>query len=292
MDKPIPAEARRLESLLSAGAAWLSARGVDDARLACELLAARLLDIPRLELTLDRDRVLPPRLVAALRRGVMRLGAGEPLQYVLGEWDFRGHTLKVDRRALVPRPETEQLVQWALDTDSLWQTPAPYICDTGTGSGCIVISLAIERPRGRYLAVERDPDALSLARENAALCGVSERISFRLGEGCGHTAPGSLDAVVSNPPYIRSAALASLSRQIREHEPRQALDGGEDGLLVLRDVIHDSAMALRAGGWCLLEIGDDQGDEVRALLEMAGFTEVTIRRDLAGKVRFAGGRAC
>lgn len=281
---------RRLGELLTAGAEWLERRGVDEARLACELLAARLLRLPRLCLPMESRRLLASSQVEALRRGLRRLGRGEPLQYVLAEWDFRGHTLTVDRRALVPRPETEQLVQQLLDTPDVWRHPHPAIADIGTGSGCIVIALALERPAGRYLAIEREADALALARENAARHGVAERIVFRQGEGCAGVAPGSLDAVVSNPPYIATGALAGLPRKVRDFEPRTALDGGADGLAVLREIVHDAAMTLRPRGWCFLEIGDDQGAAVRSLLERAGFAQSAILRDLAGQVRYARGR--
>jgi release factor glutamine methyltransferase len=281
---------RRLGELLAAGAEWLERRGVAEARLDCELLAARLLRLPRLSLPMESERLLPQSQVEALRRDVLRLASGEPLQYVLAEWDFRGHTLTVDRRALVPRPETEQLVQQILDTPEVWRHHHPAIADIGTGSGCIVIALALERPAGRYLAIEREAGALELARENAARHGVAERIAFRQGEGCCGVAPGSLDAIVSNPPYIATGALAALPRNVRDFEPRAALDGGADGLAVLREIVHDAAMTLRPRGWCFLEIGDDQGSAVRSLLERAGFAECAILRDLAGKVRYARGR--
>lgn len=279
-----------LGELLAAGERWLARRGVEDGRRSCEWLAARVLGLPRLRLPLESRRLPTPRQLAALRRGVVRLGTGEPLQYVLGEWDFRGRTLKVDRRALIPRPETEQLVQLVLDEGEVWRVPRPAICDVGTGGGCIVVSLAAERPAGRYLAVEREAGALALARENAVRCGVAERIRFRQGEGCAGVAAAGLDAVVSNPPYIATGALEGLPRPVRDFEPRQALDGGADGLAVLRDVIHDAALALRPGGWCFLEIGEEQGEAVRELLEKTGFGAVAVLGDLAGRIRYARGR--
>ena len=285
-----PAEPAPLGTLLDAAVRWLGNRGVADARQPCELLAARLLSLPRLQLPLERSRRLLPGQVAALRRGVLRLGAHEPVQYILGEWDFRGLTFKVDRRALIPRPETEQLVQRVLDHPGLRQAPAPRLCDVGTGSGCIAVSLAAEVPRGEVVAVDLDPGALDLARENAARHGVAARITFIQGACCAGLPPASLDAVVSNPPYIDTRTCGQLPALIRDYEPRRALDGGADGLEILRHLIPDAALVLKPHGVCFLEIGHDQGDAVRALLEQAGFTEIEIARDLAGHIRFAQAR--
>jgi release factor glutamine methyltransferase len=283
-------EDRPLGDLIAAGTAWLAVREIGEPRIKCELLAARLLGVPRLQLPLERSRILPAPLVDALRRGVVRLGNHEPIQYVLGEWDFRGLTLRVDRRALIPRPETEQLVQLVLDEPDLRLIPSPLICDIGTGCGCIAISLAVEAPGGIYTAVDREAEALALARENAARHAVAQRITFLQGESCAHAAPGSLDVVVSNPPYIATAVCAALPRQIRDYEPNTALDGGADGLDILRDIVHDTALRLKPRGWCFLEIGDDQGPAVRDLLTQVGFETVEILRDLAGKIRFARAR--
>ena len=288
---PTPtAETRPLAELLDAAVRWLGARGVAEPRLPCELLAARILRLPRLQLPLERSRRLLPWQVAALRRGVLRLGAHEPVQYILGEWEFRGLPLKVDRRALIPRPETEQLVQRVLGHPGVWQASAPLLGDIGTGSGCIAVSLAVEAPRCKVMAVDRESAAIELARANAARHGVAARITFIHGELCAGLPPASLDAVVSNPPYIDSRTCGQLPAMIRDFEPLSAIDGGSDGLAVLRDLIPDAALALRPHGWCFLEIGHDQGAAVRALLEQAGFAEIEIARDLAGQVRFAQAR--
>ncbi len=288
MSAPPPSPATRpLGELLDAGCVWLRRRGIEEAALKCEWLAARLLRVGRLQLAEARSRPLPPRLVDALRRGIVRLGHQEPLQYVLGEWDFRGLTLKTDRRALIPRPETERLVQVLLDQADIWNRPAPRICDIGTGSGCIVISLAVEAPQGDYLAIDREAAALDLARENGARHHVADRIAWIQGESCARLTAASLDAVISNPPYIASVACDALEPQIRAFEPRSALDGGPDGLHILRDIIHDTALALKPGGWCFLEIGDTQGPAVHDLLLQAGFTDPAILPDLAGKPRYA-----
>ncbi len=281
---------RTLGELVDAGVAWLRARRVDEPRQQCLWLAGALLSLSRTDLLAALGRPVPDEVVARLREGVIRLGAGEPVQYVIGEWDFRLVTLRTDARGLIPRPETEELVQLALDEPRLWEDSAPAICDVGTGTGCIAISLAVERPQCRVTTVDCEEAALSLARENAARCGVADRIRFVHGRGCANAEAGSLDAVVSNPPYIPAAKVDALPRKILGFEPRSALDGGADGLDIVRDVIRDSAIALRKGGWLFLEIGDDQGGPVRAAMEDAGFDPVEIRRDFAGKTRYAKGR--
>ncbi|MBR3087195.1 MAG: peptide chain release factor N(5)-glutamine methyltransferase [Kiritimatiellae bacterium] len=286
--EPQSADGRTLGDLIDSGAAWLGRRGVGDGRLLCEWLAAAALGRRRTDLPLAEAP--PPDVVERLRGGLRRLGAGEPVQYVVGDWDFRMLTLKTDRRALIPRPETEGLVSLVLDEPGVWASGAPRICDIGTGTGAIALSLAYERPQCRVTAVDSQEAALSLARENAGRLGLSGRVEFILGENCAGAAPGSFDAIVSNPPYIESAAVDALPPLIRDHEPRSALDGGPDGLDTLRGVIHDSAIALRRGGFLFLEIGDGQGAAVRSLMEDAGFSEVAILKDLAGLIRYARGR--
>lgn len=292
------ASSKTLGGLIAAGAAWLGRRGVSDARLPCEWLAASLLHCRRTALPLDA--VPPPSTVDALRDGIVRLAANEPVQYVIGDWDFRMLTLKTDRRALIPRPETEGLVQLVLDEPRLWRPPTlqgsngptdfPTICDVGTGTGAIALSLAFERPQCRVVAVDCEEAALSLARENASRLGLEGRVSFVLGRYCAGAAHASLDAVVSNPPYIESAAVDALPPLIRDHEPRTALDGGADGLAVVRNLVHDAAIALKKGGFLFMEIGERQGPAVLEILEGDGFAETEIRKDLNGHPRYAKGR--
>jgi len=275
---------------LKEGGRYLARQGVVFPETACELLVARLLACGRMDLLLRRETVLTERHAEALRRGLRRVAAGEPVQYVLGQWDFRALTLRTDARALIPRPETEQLIDRVLASPVWSDCASPQVVDVGTGSGCIVLSLAHERPAGVFVGIDRSPEALSLARENAVACGLAERVAFREGCGCAEFLPGSIDLIVSNPPYIASAVVDGLERHIRDHEPRMALDGGVDGLDVLRAIVRDAVMVLRPGGWIYFEIGDDQGSSMRRLLEEAGFADVCIARDLAGKIRFAEGR--
>ncbi len=270
--------------------AFLDAQGIAEASLNVEWLLSRALGCPRLELHLRRDAGLAPEICRLLDARIKRLAAGEPLPYVLGEAEFMGRVFAVDPRALIPRPETEQLAELILGCADLWASAPPVIAEVGAGSGCLVISLALARPEGRYHALDIDAAALTLARENARRHGVEKRVRFAAGNLLAGRPPAGLDAVVSNPPYVRTADWAQLPAPIREHEPRQALDGGADGLAVIRPLIAQAARALKPGGRLFLEIGDGQGAPVRGLLEARGFRAIAIRPDLAGKTRFATAR--
>jgi len=280
---------KKLSELIALGDAFLVRSKIPDPRVACELLAARLFKCGRLELYRYVDAVPDERLVEALRRGLQRVAKGEPVQYVLGQWDFRKLTLKVDRRALIPRPETEQLVDLVLKSRQVRETPKPLVVDVGTGTGCIILSLAKELCDGVFVGLDISPEALALAKENAAFTGLEGRVLFAESDGCGEFDPASVDVLVSNPPYIPSKVVDGLAPHIRGHEPRLALDGGPDGLEVYRSLLLDAVMVLKPGGAIFLEIGDEQGPALRDMLDEYGFTEVTIHRDYAGKDRFATG---
>ena len=198
---------KTLRELIVLGEAYLRGRAVADPRTVCELLAARLFNCGRLGLHPHLDVVPQTRIVDALRRGLLRVAGGEPVQYVLGRWDFRDLTLKVDRRALIPRPETEQLVDLVLASRQIKETPKPLVVDVGTGSGCIILGfgpcVAQRRIRG---AGHQHAEAIELAQENAALTGLAERVLFAE-DGCGEFDPASVDVLVSNPPYIPSRTV-------------------------------------------------------------------------------------
>ena len=280
---------KTLRELIALGDAFLVRQGVPEARAACELLAARLFKCGRLELYRHLDAVPETRRVDALRRGVQRVAKGEPVQYVLGQWDFRSLTLKVDRRALIPRPETEQLVDLVVKSAQVRQVPKPLVVDVGTGTGCIILSLAKELADGVFVGLDVSAEALALAQENAALTGLDGRVLFAESDGCGEFDPASVDVLVSNPPYIPSQVVDGLAPHIRDHEPRLALDGGPDGLDVYRALLLDAVMVLKPGGGVFLEIGDEQGPALRDMLEEYGFTEVAVVKDYAGRDRFATG---
>ncbi len=212
------------------------------------------------------------------REVVFSLGDREPLHGAVRDF-------LCDRRALVPRPETEQLAEWVLAWAPLWARPKPVVADVGTGSGCLAVTLALERPAARVLATDTSSDALALARENAARHGVGGRLWFRQQDLLAGQPPASLDAVVSNPPYVATADWARCAATVRDFEPRAALDGGPDGLAVIRRLVRQARDALAPGGALFLEIGDRQAGAVRALLEAAGFADACVRRDHAGRDR-------
>jgi release factor glutamine methyltransferase len=276
--------------VLEAAAAYLRGRGVEEPRMACEWLLSRLLKCRRLDLPLRSADALSEPYLAAMRRALKRLAGGEPVQYVLGQWDFMGRGFKVDRRALIPRPETECLVERVLSCGELWARSRPAVADVGTGGGCIIISLALAHPEGLYVGLDVSEEAVALARENAAALGVAGRVAFTCVELSDAVEPEMLDAVVSNPPYIPTADLQKLPACIRDHEPRAALDGGAGGLEVVTAVIEDAAIALKAGGFLFLEIGADQGPAVQGRMKAAGFEDVAVTADLAGRPRVACGR--
>ncbi len=283
---------RTLGDILSAGERGLSVRGIDEPRAAMEWLAARLYNCKRLDLRLREDEVPPPAIVDALRRGWKRLADGEPVQHIVGRWEFRGHPMKTDRRALIPRPETEQLVDLVLADADLWALPAPRLLDIGTGTGCIALSLALERPQGRYIATDISAVALELARENATLNHVETVRFVETGDLSDLLDPGTVDAIVSNPPYIPSATVDALGRSVRDFEPRVALDGGPDGMAVLSSIAEEAAMVLADGGRLFLELDaeSDQAPKMAALLESLGFDAVTTHKDYAGRDRFIAAR--
>jgi len=281
---------KTVREILKLSEDYLTRHGAAQPQLTGELLLSRLLRRPRLELALDYGRLLPEAHLDAMRRGLKRVADGEPVQYVLGETGFMNHTFKTDRRALIPRPETEVLVRLVLDCKALWQIERPALADVGTGSGCIVLSLAAARPQGRYLALDVSEEALALARENAERLGLTDRVIFA-GEGLSDLIEAeSLDAITANLPYIPTAAVDRLPANVREHEPRLALDGGPSGLDVITTVIEDAAIALKNDGMLFLEIGEEQGKSVSGLMRGAGFDDVRVHPDLNGRDRVVAGR--
>ncbi len=271
---------KNIQFVLENGTSFLEKKGVKNPRLICEMLLSRLLGVARLELSLHYNTELSEPRLEAMRRGIKRAAVGEPVQYIVGEAGFMNAVFKSDARALIPRPETEVLVNLVLDTSDLWLRESPAIVDVGTGSGCIVLSLAQARKNARYLAIDISDPALELARENAAKLNLSEYVHFVNADLADVVDPESVDAVVANLPYIPSAVCDQLSPTVKDYEPRSALDGGPDGLRIIDHTIQDCGIILKNGGLIFLEIGDDQAQAVRSLLEDAGFSEVKITKDL------------
>jgi release factor glutamine methyltransferase len=225
--------------------------------------------------------------VSALRRRLAR----EPLQHIMGREAFRGLTVRVTGDALVPRPETELLAGWALEL--MPPTPPPTVIDVGTGSGCVACALAAERPDARVVALDLSPAAAALARDNVAALGLGARVSVHVGDLFSVLAPGvRAHVIVSNPPYLTTALIPTLAAEVSRHDPRLALDGGDDGLAVIRRLVADAPAHLAPGGWLVLETaGGEQVAAVETLMRQADFVSIRTRPDLAGITRFvAGGR--
>lgn len=271
---------------------YLSAKGVPDARVAAELLAARLLRIGRGMLAGETEREADARQLEAMRRGMKRLVAGEPLQYVLGEWDFRTLTLKCDRRALIPRPETEELAGRVLKFLNADPDGEKFVVDVGTGTGAIILSLAKEfRGKGVWLGTDVSEDAVALARENSVFCGLDDKVRFAVADGLDDfDEPGVIDVIVSNPPYIESAVCETLDPRVKDWEPRMALDGGRSGLEFYERYLGDALNLLKPGGAVFFEIGENQGDAVSRLMFDYGFEDILIEKDYAGLNRYASAR--
>ena len=277
--------------VISKTARFLDDRNVPDAQVAAELMVARLLGSGRGFLVSEMEKEASERHLAAMRRGMARLSAGEPIQYVLGEWDFRRLTLKCDRRALIPRPETEQLVERVLAHLSAMKGAPGLVVDVGTGTGAIILSIADEfRGGGAFLGTDVSEDAITLATENAARCGLSDRVRFAVADGLDDfDEPQSVDVIVSNPPYVATSVCEKLDRRVRDYEPRLALDGGAEGLDFYERYLADALNLLKPGGAVFFEIGEDQGDAVSSMMAGYGFTGIKVEKDFAGLDRYASG---
>lgn len=284
------AAARTVPALLARGAAALEAAGIQPARAEAEWLLAGLLGVDRFALYLDPARRLATPTVTRYLDQIERRAAHEPLQYLLGWEEFHGLRLAVSPDVLVPRPETEGLVTWALEV--LAERPEPVVADLGTGSGAIACAIAHAAPRAEVLAVELSAGALAVATRNVRALGLASRVRLLAGDLFAPLAsiPASLDLVVANPPYLPSAVIASLPPEVSRHEPRAALDGGPDGLAVIRRIVTGAPALLRPSGMLLMEIGEEQAGPVASLMAAEGFSGIRARRDLNGVERYIGGR--
>lgn len=272
-------------------AAYLESKNVPDSACAAEWLAARLLGTGRGFLSSSLEKEVPQACVDAMRRALARLVKGEPLQYVLGEWGFRSLTLSCDSRALIPRPETEGLVSLVLPF--LESRPErPFAVDVGTGTGAIILSIASELVRADAVLLGTDisADAVTLAKKNAERCGLSGRVKFAVADGLDDfDEPQSVDAIISNPPYVTRAEWEALDPRVRDFEPRLALVGGESGLDFYERYLADAVNLLKPGGGIFFEIGETQGEALEGMMAAYGFSDIRIKKDLAGRDRYATG---
>jgi release factor glutamine methyltransferase len=261
-------------------------RGLDTPRLDAELLAGHALGLSRVQLYVQFDRPLEAPELAALRELVKRRQAGEPVAYLTGKKEFWGLELAVDARVLVPRPDTETLVD-----ESLARVPpeaaGAHIADIGTGSGAVAIALAVERREAQVFAVDVSAEALAVARANAERH--TAAVTFLEGDLVTPLAAHApFQLIAANLPYVTSAEIAGLPAEVRA-EPRLALDGGSDGLALVRRLVAEAPPLLAPGGALALEVGAGQTAETRRLMEAAGFTDLRVRRDLGEIDRVVSG---
>jgi len=273
-----------LGEILRKSEEFLARKGIENARGDARRLMAHGLSIAPMQVMLQFDRPLEASEVAALRALVVRRGGNEPLQHIEGTVGFRHLDIRCDARALVPRPETELLVEEALSR--LKDVSKARVHEVGVGSGCVSLSLRHERADLRATGSDISRKALDLAGENALRLGIW--LPLWRADLLGGLRPESLDAVVSNPPYIRSREIADLSPEVRA-DPRLALDGGKDGLDAIRTLVRQAIVVLKPGGWLLLEHGHDQGAATRELCA-EGWTDVATLPDLSGAERFLAAR--
>jgi release factor glutamine methyltransferase len=271
-------------------AEFLAKRNVESPRLQVECMLAQILRLPRMQLYLNFDTIVTGKDLDALRAMVVRRGKREPLQHILGtvcfcEWEFT-----VGPQALIPRPETEILAEmgWKwLDHRAASENRAPKALDFGTGTGCLAIALVLKCRSSTVTAVDISPEALALARLNAEKLGASSAITFIQGRNLAcHTESSALDLIISNPPYIPRKEIETLQPEVREHDPRGALDGGEDGLDFYRLLAVEGRSKLAGGGRLMLEIGEGQAHPVRSILESQMWVVESVTNDYSGRERF------
>jgi release factor glutamine methyltransferase len=263
---------------------FFAARGIASPRLNAELLIGHALARQRMQLYLEFERPLGEAELEKIRPLVRRRAQHEPLQYIVGETEFFGLKLKVDRRALIPRPETEQLVERVIATTK--QSPPARVLDLGTGTGAIALALAQAFPAAQIVAVDRSEDALALARENAAGTGLGERVSFVVSDWFSELAKDAFDLIVSNPPYLTVQETAETEQEVRGFEPIEALTASDDGLADLAKIVATAPRYLVAGGVLALETGIAHHARLLLLAAAAGFARSESHRDLTGRDRF------
>ncbi len=268
--------------VLTAATGYLQKHAVESPRLNAEHLLAHVLGKKRLDLYLEFDRPLSEAERAPLRDLIRDRGTGRPLQHLLGTAEFHGRSFLCDHRALIPRPETEQLVELVLESE--FRNPKSAILDVGTGSGVIALTLALELPEATVFAVDVCPAALALATENATRLDATDRVQFSKADLL-PPAPATFDIIVANLPYVATADLADLQREVH-FDPALALDGGPEGLDLVERLIVTAHSRLAPTGKMFLEIGHNQAPRVAELFQANGYTDVTIHPDLQGVNRF------
>jgi release factor glutamine methyltransferase len=290
---------------------FLAKKGVESPRLQTELLLAHLLKLPRMKLYLNFERTLAPAEVDGLREFIKRRGQREPLQHITGSTSFCGLEIAVNRHALIPRPETELLAELGWNFLSTLNPQPSTALDFGTGTGCIAIALAVKCLSAKVVATDVSPNALALAKQNAGRHNAAERIEFLQSDGFAAfqsegrvtRVPNSeietkirdscnsslrkmeFDLIISNPPYIPSAEIATLQPEVRDFDPRAALDGGADGLDFYRKLAAEAKPFLKPGGKIMLEFGDGQADAIRKVFEAEKWIVEAVKEDYSHRAR-------
>jgi release factor glutamine methyltransferase len=267
------------------GSDFLARKGLESPRLQSELLLAHVLNLPRLRLYLEFERALNDPQTNAYRDLLTRRGTRVPLQHLTGSTSFCGYPILVSSAVLVPRPETELLAEAAWKFLNELKRPARF-ADIGTGSGCIAIAIAAEAKEARGVAIDISPDALAMAARNFEANKIAERVELRAGDFLAGFQPAErFDVIVSNPPYIPGAEIEALEPEVRDHDPRLALDGGADGLDFYRALAEGAGQLLEPGGRLFIEFGDGQSEALRQLFIDCGWNIHSVILDLAQKPR-------
>ncbi len=274
---------------------WTRAEAALGSRMDARRIVERASGYDGATLAAHLDEDVPARAVPFAQAMIERRGGGEPLQYVVGRWGFRRLELLVDRRVLIPRPETEVVVEVALGELKRLPAPSPVVVDLGVGSGAIALSIAHEAPTAQVWATDVSAAALAVSRANLAGLGSADATRVRLAEGRWFDAVpadlhGHVDLVVSNPPYVTEAEAAELPREVGEWEPREALVAGPTGLEAIAEIVAEAPAWLARPGAVVVEIAPHQAEAARAQARAAGFTQVDVRPDLQGRLRALVGR--
>lgn len=268
----------------------LEAAGIPSARLDTEVLLAFCLGCNRLEFMKYPDRQISVEALAAFHKMIGRRLHFEPVAYITGRKDFWSFTLEVNPDVLIPRPDTEVIVEEALAACQAESLEQPLILDIGTGSGAIALALAKDIPAARLTATDISAAALAVAQKNARLLGLAESVTFLQGD-LFEPVSGKFDMIVSNPPYIAKGEYETLAAGVRDFEPKEALWAGETGVEFYEKLVYQTPDYLREKGWLLLEIGAKQGEQVRAIMDVSGFYDsINVRADYAGLARVIKGR--
>lgn len=272
-----------IEQILRYGKSFLKTHSVPQSALDAELLLMNVLSVDRIYLFSHSEKAIGPEEQRAYEVLLQKRAKGIPLQYLTGVQEFMGMPFEVNAHVLIPRADTEVLVEtvlWYISKEDM-----RVFLDIGTGTGCIPISIVRYEPQTRFIAIDISKEALSIARKNAEENGVQDRVGWLHSDvftQLPREVEGQIDGIVSNPPYIPTGDIKDLMREVKEHEPNLALDGGEDGLRFYRNIIQKGKIYLRPGGRIFFEIGYNQASQVSRLFEQEGYRDIQIKKDLAG----------